>query len=162
MPNLDDLEFDEVRDDREDFQLRRARLGPQLGVTRVGASLWEVEPGKAAYPYHFHLTEDEIVVVLEGTPSLRTPDGWRELEQGEVVGFPVGEAGAHQIANRSDSTVRFLAISNSGMPEVVVQPDANKIGVMERRAPDGGGLREWHRRGDRVTYFEDVPPPDTA
>jgi uncharacterized cupin superfamily protein len=40
-------------------------------------------------------------VVLEGTPSLRTPDGWRELEQGEVVSFLRGEDGAHQIVNRS-------------------------------------------------------------
>jgi uncharacterized cupin superfamily protein len=159
MPNLNDLEFDDVRTGREEFECRRARLGPQTGVTRVGASLWELPPGKAAYPYHFHLTEDEIVILLEGTLSLRTPDGWRDMEQGEVAGFPVGEAGAHQVVNRTDSTVRFLAVSNSGMPEVVVQVDGNKIGAFERRA-DGGGLREWYRRGDAVPYFEDVPAPE--
>jgi uncharacterized cupin superfamily protein len=158
VPNLDDIEFDDVRTD-EGFHLRRARLGPQTGVTRVGASLWELPAGKAAYPYHFHLTEDEIVIVLEGTLSLRTPEGWSELREGDFVGFPVGEAGAHQVVNRGDTTARFLAVSNSGMPEVVVQPDANKIGSFERR-PDGGGLREWHRRGDKVPYFEDVPPPE--
>jgi uncharacterized cupin superfamily protein len=161
MPNLNDLEFDDVRRGRDEFECRRARLGLQTGVTRVGASLWEVPPGKAAYPYHFHLTEDEIVIVLEGTLSLRTPEGWRELEQGEVVGFPVGEAGAHQVVNRTDSLVRFLAVSNSGQPEVVVQVDANKIGAFERR-PDGGGIREWYRRGEAVPYFEDVPPPESA
>ena len=158
MPNLNHLEFD---DDRrgDGIHVRRARLGLQVGVERVGASLWELPPGKAAYPYHFHLTEDEIVILLEGTLSLRTPEGWREMEQGEVVGFPVGEAGAHQVVNRTGSTVRFLAVSNSGMPEVVVQVDANKIGCFERR-PDGGGLREWYRRGEAVPYFEDVPAPE--
>ena len=158
MPNLNDLEFDDVRQG-EGFECRRARLGLQTGVTRVGASLWELPPGRAPYPYHFHLTEDEILILLEGTLSLRTPEGWRDMEQGEVVGFPVGEAGAHQVVNRTGSTVRFLAISNSGMPEAVVQVDANKIGVFERR-PDGGGIREWYRRGDSVSYLEDVPAPE--
>ena len=158
MPNLDRLDFDDVRDG-EGFESRRARLGPQVGVERVGASLWEVPPGQAAYPYHFHLTEDEILILLEGKLSLRTPDGWRELEQGDVVGFPVGEAGAHQVVNRTDSLVRFLAVSNSGAPEAVVQVDADKIGIFER-APGGAGIREWYRRGDKVAYFEDVPPPE--
>jgi uncharacterized cupin superfamily protein len=158
VPNLNHLEFD---DDREGdgFTCRRARLGLQTGVERVGASLWELPPGQAAYPYHFHLTEDEIVILLEGTLSLRTPDGWRDLEQGDVVGFPVGEAGAHQLVNRGDATARFLAVSNSGAAEAVVQVDAGKIGIFER-APGGGGIREWYRRGDRVGYFEDVPPPE--
>jgi uncharacterized cupin superfamily protein len=158
MPNLNDLDFDDVRE-HDGFDVRRARLGLQTGLTRVGASLWEVPPGQAAYPYHFHLTEDELLILLEGTLSLRTPDGWRELEQGEVVGFPVGERGAHEVVNRTDATVRFLAISNSGMPEAVVQVDANKIGIFER-PPGGGGLREWYRRADAVPYFGDVSPPE--
>jgi uncharacterized cupin superfamily protein len=158
VPNLNRLDFD---DDVEwgGFTLRRARLGPEIGVERVGASVWELPPGQAAYPYHFHLTEDEILILLEGTLSLRTPEGWRELEQGEVVGFPVGERGAHQVVNRGESTARFLAVSNSGATEAVVQVDADKIGVLERR-PGGGGIREWYRRADRKPYLEDVPPPE--
>lgn len=158
MPNLNEPEFD---DDRswEGFTVRRARLGPSVGVQRVGASLWELPAGQAAYPYHFHLTEDEIVIVLEGTLSLRTPEGWRELPEGEVAGFPVGEAGAHQVVNRTGSTVRFLAVSNSGATEAVVQVDADKIGVFER-APGGGGIREWYSRADQRPYFDGVPPPD--
>ncbi len=158
MPNLNRLEFDDVREG-EGFNCRRARLGLQTGVRRVGASLWELPAGQSAYTYHFHLTEDEILILLEGTLSLRTPEGWRELEQGEVVGFPVGEAGAHQVVNRTGSTVRFLAVSNSGATEAVVQPDADKIGIFER-PPGGGGIREWYRRGDTVPYFEDVPQPE--
>jgi uncharacterized cupin superfamily protein len=158
VPNLGDLEFDDVRSGNG-IHIRRARLGPTVGVTRVGASVWELPPGQAAYPFHYHLTEDEILILLEGTLSLRTPDGWSELAEGDVAGFPVGEAGAHQVVNRGESTARFLAISNSGATEAVVQPDANKIGVFERR-PEGGGIREWHRRGDAVGYFEDVPKPD--
>jgi hypothetical protein len=56
----------------------------QAGAQRLGLSLWELLPGEAAYPYHFHLVDEELVVVLEGRPSLRTPDGWRDLERGET------------------------------------------------------------------------------
>jgi len=156
MVNIEQPQYDELRDG-EGFTCKRARIGRQAGAERLGLSLWEVEPGQAAYPYHAHLTEEELVIVLEGRPSLRTPEGRRDLEPGEVVSFPRGEQGAHQIANRSDATVRFLAFSTSGEPDVVLQPDSGKVGAFERR-PDGGGLRVWFRRDDAVGYYEGESP----
>src|SRR5215218_5985951 len=99
MPSIRDPDFDEPRE-QPGFRCLRARLGRQAGCERLGFSLFEVPPGEAAYPYHFHLTEEELVIVLSGRPSLRTADGWRELAEGEVIAFPRGEEGAHQIANR--------------------------------------------------------------
>jgi uncharacterized cupin superfamily protein len=155
--NIERAVFDEPRE-QEGFRAQRARLSRQASAERLGLSLWEVEPGQAAYPYHLHLTEEEIVVVLEGTPSLRTPDGWRELEQGEVVSFLRGEEGAHQIVNRSAGTVRFLAFSPSGEPDIVVQPDSGKVGAFER-LPDGGGMRLWFRREDERDYYDGESAP---
>jgi len=74
------------------------------------------------------------------------------------VSFPVGEAGAHQIFNRSEQPVTFLAISSSGRPDVVVHPDSGKIGVGER-LPKGGGLRGFFRRKARVDYWTGEEPP---
>ena len=125
--------------------------------TRLGVSLWELPPGEVAYPYHFHLGEEEVLIVLEGAPHLRTPEGWRQLPEGEVVAFPVGEDGAHQIDNRTDATIRFLAVSTHGQPEVTVYPDEDKIGFGERH-PRGGGLRAFFRAGDAVDYHEGVLP----
>jgi uncharacterized cupin superfamily protein len=155
--NIERPDFDEPRE-QEGFRAQRARLSRQAGAERLGLSLWEVPPGEAAYPYHAHLTEEEIVVVLDGSPSLRTPDGWRELEQGEVVTFLRGEDGAHQIVNRTDETVRFLAFSTSGEPDVVLQLDSGKVGAFERR-PDGSGMRLWFRREDERDYYDGESPP---
>jgi uncharacterized cupin superfamily protein len=155
--NIEKADFDEPRE-QDGFRALRARISRQAGAERLGLSLWEVPPGQAAYPYHAHLTEEELVVVLAGRPSLRTPQGWRNLDQGEVVSFPRGEAGAHQIANRTEETVRFLAFSPSGEPDVVIQPDSGKIGAFERR-PDGGGLRVWFRREDEAVYWDGESPP---
>ena len=91
-------------------------------------------PGEAAYPYHAHLTEEELVIVLEGAPSLRTPSGWRDLEQGEVVSFLRGEPG-------------MLAALRQRVQ-----------GAFER-LPAGGGLRLWFRREDEVDYYDGESPP---
>jgi len=157
MANIYDPEFDESRE-HPGFCCRRARLSRQAGSQRLGLSLWELPPGEAAYPYHFHLGEEELIVVLDGRPTLRTPDGWRELAPGEVVAFLVGAEGAHQIVNRSDETVRFLAFSPLAGPDIVVRPDSGTLGAYERR-PDGGGLREVYRRADAVDYYEGESPP---
>ena len=98
-------------------------------------SLWELPPSEAAYPYHYHLAEEELLVVLDGRPSMRTPDGWRDLLEGEVVPFLRGEQGAHQLLNRTEETVRFLAFSTNGEPDIVLYPDSGKLGAFERLPP---------------------------
>jgi uncharacterized cupin superfamily protein len=155
--NLDEAVFDEARD-RDGFRAERARLGWAIGCTRLGVSLWEVPPGEAAYPYHFHLAEEELLLVLAGAPSLRSPDGWSELAEGDLVSFPRGEDGAHQLANRTDAVVRLLSVSTNGEPDIVLYPDSGKIGPAERR-PDGGGLRLFFRIADEVDYWDGETPP---
>lgn len=156
MPNIYEPAWDEPRD-HDGFRAKRARLGYALGAERVGISLWEIPPGELAYPYHFHLAEEELLVVLEGAPVLRTPDGVRRLARGEVVRFPMGEDGAHQLRNDGDEAVRFLGISTHGQPDVVLYPDEQKVSAAERR-PDGGGLKLFFRVDDAVDYWEGVAP----
>ena len=99
--NINDPVFDEPRE-HPGFRCSRARVSRQAGSERLGLSLWELPPSEAAYPYHYHLAEEELLVVLEGRPSMRTPDGWRDLLEGEVVPFLRGEQGAHQLLNRTE------------------------------------------------------------
>jgi uncharacterized cupin superfamily protein len=157
-PNVNQPEFDEPRD-VAGFVARRARMGRQMGSEKLGVSFWELPPGQAAYPYHWHMTEEEMLVVLEGAPHLRTPEGWRELGEGEVVAFPRGEEGGHQVMNRTGETVRFLAFSTQPGPDIVMYPDSGKLGAYERR-PDGSGLRRMFRLEDAVDYHDgETPPP---
>ena len=153
-PNLFDPQFDEQRS-HPGFNARRARIGRAAGSERLGASVWELEPGQAAYPYHAHLGDEELIVALEGTASLRTADGWRELRPGEVVAFRRGEQGAHQIANRGGERVRFLAVSTSGDPDIVLYPDEGKLGAAERRQ-DGPGLARFFFVDQAVDYWDGV------
>jgi uncharacterized cupin superfamily protein len=158
MPNVYRPEFEEG-ERPEGFRSRRARIGYQLGTELIGCSLWELPPGEAAYPYHFHYADEELVIVLSGRPSLRTPEGTRQLEEGEAIHFPLGEEGAHQILNATEEPATLLAVSSHGRPDVVVYPDSGKIGVGERK-PRGGGLRAFFRRSDAVDYFDGEWPPE--
>jgi uncharacterized cupin superfamily protein len=156
-PNIYSPDWDEPRE-QEGFRALRARLGRQAGSRDLGASLWELPPGEAAYPYHFHLAEEELIVVLNGRPLLRARGGWRRLEEGEVVSFLVGEEGGHQLHNDTDTPVRLLALSTQ-RPDVVVYPDSGKVGAFER-IPEGGGLYKLFRLEDATGYWEGERPPE--
>jgi uncharacterized cupin superfamily protein len=155
-------EFD-ADQDRAGFTYRRAKIGWQAGAERLGASLYEVPPGQATFPYHAHTANEELLIVLAGEPSLRTPAGWRELESGEVVSFRTGAEGAHQVANRSDHPARVLLVSTMVAPEVNLYPDSAKL-MAATRAPGaaGEGFQEAYRRAEATDYWEGEEPPEAG
>jgi uncharacterized cupin superfamily protein len=158
--NVFEPDFD-ANDDRAGFVRRRAAVGRQAGAQQLGATLHDLPPGATAYPYHFHYANEELMVVLSGRPSLRTPDGWEELAEGDVVAHPVGPKGAHQVTNRSDTPVRFLMLSEMNGPEVVVYPDSDKLGARADAPSPNTPSELWKvfRAADDVDYFEGEEPP---
>ena len=61
--------------------------------------MYQVEPGNKQGPFHTHHANEEWAIVLLGEPTLRTHEGEQQLRQGDVVAFPRGKEGAHQIRN---------------------------------------------------------------
>jgi uncharacterized cupin superfamily protein len=111
--------------------------------------MYEVAPGKKQGPYHTHHGNEEWAIVIRGRPRLRTPEGERELREGDVVCFPRGKAGAHQVINRTDEPVRVLVLSTLLMPDVVEYLDS---GVVAATSPADGRL--FHARvGPEVEYW---------
>ena len=106
---------------------RGTRLGPRVGARDLGCSLYELDPGGQATPYHTHYANEELLIVLDGALELRTPDGVREVERGAIVAFPCGPAGAHRLRNVSDAPARYLLISTMRFPEVAEQVDTGTI-----------------------------------
>jgi uncharacterized cupin superfamily protein len=121
----------------------------------LGLSLYELPPGQRQPLYHFHHGIEELVVVLSGTPTLRTPDGERELQAGDVVHFPKGPDGAHQVINRSEEPARYMIAASHVATEVVEYPDSGKIAVMSRgTSQTGKPLWGIHRLENEVDYFD--------
>jgi uncharacterized cupin superfamily protein len=143
------------------FRHRGESVGHKAGSEHLGASVYELPPAEASFPYHYHLANEELLVVLAGQPHLRTPDGWRQLQEGDVVAFPRGERGAHQVLNRTEENVRLLMLSEMRHPEIPVYPDSGKVGVREYPpGSDRAGMRLNFRAGEAVDYWDGERPPE--
>ena len=126
---LSDAKFEYDPGDPEGFRSGMARFGRDFGAQDSGATLYELKPGEAVCPYHYEYGEEEWAMALDGAVTLRTPAGTEPLEPFEVVFFPKGPAGAHQILNDTDSTVRVLMWSAVVYPTATAYPDSDKVGV---------------------------------
>jgi len=111
--------------------LRATRLARHAGADRLAANLYELEPAAVVSPLHFHHRNEELLFVLSGTPSLRRSDtDIRRLSPGEIVAFPAGPDGAHEILNESDHPARVLICATNDLPEVAEQTDADRLAVI--------------------------------
>ena len=124
--NLNSDKWDGTRD-REGWRIKAALVGEPIGGELIGATMSEVEPGSKLWPYHTHHANEEWVIVLRGEPTLRTHEGEQALKEGDVVCFPRGKEGAHQISNRTDSPIRVLMLSSMIPGEVIEYLDTGKI-----------------------------------
>jgi uncharacterized cupin superfamily protein len=110
----------------EDFK-GRLDIGGALGSAETAMYLYDVAPGDS-FPYHYEYVEEWLLVLI-GAVAVRTPGGEHELRPGDLVRYPPGPEGAHQITNRSDTTARVLLFSKAVAPAVSVYPDTDTIGV---------------------------------
>ena len=142
-------------DDPPGFASARLRLGPALGASRLGASLYELPPGQAICPYHYEYGEEEWLLVLEGRPTIRHPEGTDELEPWVAVCFAPGPSGAHAVRNDSADTVRVLMFSNVVHPCATVYPDSDKVAVWTGNREDDVIVR---RESDVDYWLGETPP----
>jgi uncharacterized cupin superfamily protein len=131
----------------EGFRHRSVRVGRELGAQLLGCSLYELPPGERVCPYHLHWANEEWLIVVAGSPTLRTPEGERVLAVGDVVAFPEGDAGAHSVSNGSDAPAR-VAIFSTRRHGSVTYPDSDKIGAGPPHE------RLYLHRGDAVDYWD--------
>jgi uncharacterized cupin superfamily protein len=124
------------------------RLGPKLGASRLGMSVYDLPPGEAICPYHFEWTDEEWLIVIAGAPTLRTPDGEVVLRPGDVACFPAGPSGAHFVCNGTDDPVRVAMISTKNEFGIAEYPDSDKVGVW------AGDTHYMLRRAAHLDYWD--------
>jgi uncharacterized cupin superfamily protein len=148
---------DEWTDGTEEpgFRNRERPLGETLGAQKLGGTIYLIEPGQRICPYHWHFGEEEWLLVLEGTVTLRTPDGERELARGAVAVFPTGPGGAHDVRCNGAEAARVLMLSTMSDPEMCVYPDSGKISASGGfLRTDGARARLLNRDAANLGYFD--------
>ncbi len=104
-----------------------------------------LDSGKFSYPYHFHRNAEEIFVIISGSVTLRTPDEFKELFEGDIVFFEMGPKGAHQLYNHTNNPCTFLDIRTTVGIDICEYPDSGKINILP--------YQEIYQKQDIVDYY---------
>jgi uncharacterized cupin superfamily protein len=153
--NIHDAEFTYDGTEPDGFVSGEA-LGLQAsGGTALNVRLYEARPGQALCPYHYEY-EEEWLLVIDGAPTLRDPDGEHQLKRGDLICFRVGPEGAHQVINRADGPAHVMMWSSAREPAIAVYPDSDKIAVYAPNKDDTGMVR---RRDASVDYWDGETGP---
>jgi len=150
--NLRDVELSEDSRARDGNRFLRTMIGQAVGAKLTGLSVYELPPGEAAWAYHYELNREEWLLVVAGDVVVRTPNGDRPRSVGDIVCFPPGADGAHQVRNDSDAPARFAMPSSfAGEGYVAVRPDSNTALIV------GPGFRRIVPLDEDLAYWDREP-----
>lgn len=125
---IDEVPWEEYAQGKR-FASRYRQVGDYGGSQHVGVLIEELAPGKQACPNHYHYLEEEQLMMLEGTATLRLGDDTYILAAGSYVVFPAGQKAGHSIYNHSAAPCRYLVIGERNPHDVIVYPDSNRVSV---------------------------------
>jgi uncharacterized cupin superfamily protein len=148
--NVFDAPYDYIPRDPEGYRAGLVRIGHAIGARMMGATVYELPPGEAVCPFHYHYGNEEWLLVLDGSPTLRTSEGEESLTAGDVVCFRAGPGGAHKVCNAGDAPAHVLMFSTRSKPSVAVYPDSDKVAIWPGNKRDDLILR----RDARIGYWE--------
>lgn len=134
--------------EHEGYEYFKRPLVTKDAAEGCAVAYYEVPPGKAAYPYHYHMKNEECFYMIRGKGILKTPQGEREVLAGEFLYFPANEAGAHKLTNASETEMLvYIDFDTRHDLEVSFYPDSQKIGIW------GKGIDKLYRTEDQVEYY---------
>jgi uncharacterized cupin superfamily protein len=118
-------------EEHQKYEYFKHLIVPKKSENQCTVSIMEIPPQKSAYPYHFHMGITEVFYIICGKGSLETPDGNKEVAQGDVIIFPPGKDGAHRILNTSKSDMLvYLDCDTISTPDVAFYPHSEKVGLI--------------------------------
>jgi uncharacterized cupin superfamily protein len=147
--------IDEVKLERVEraplYDTRTGSLSDGTAAKKLGAGVDILEPGKVACPYHYHLAQDEMFVILEGEGTLRVAGERLPVRAGDVVFIPPGPEYPHHLINTGTVPMKYLSISTQERPEICYYPDSDKLAAF------AAGHRMVQRRADALDYWDGEP-----
>ena len=135
--------------EHEEYVYRRRKFLGFGETNNTCVSIYEIPPGKAAYPYHYHHKNEETFFILRGHGLLKTPEGEKTVSAGDLLFFPANCDGAHKLTNLSDTeALVYLDVDVVHGLDVAVYPETGKLGVW------GKNINRIWRQQDDVDYYD--------
>ena len=120
------------------------------GGNGCSAAFYEIPPKKSNYPYHYHTNTTEIFYIISGCGTLKTPEGDKPVQAGDLVICPPYEKGAHKITNASETEMlTYLDVDTASDSDIAFYPDSGKVGVLAQ-----GHYAAWFKKTDEAAYYE--------
>ena len=132
-------------------------LGRATGAKGIGCSLYEVPPGKTAFPNHYHCANEEAIYILSGTGTIRLGDARVAVRAGDWIAMPIGPDHAHQMINDGKEPLIYLCVSTAHKCEVVLYPDSGKLGLWAGPSPMTPWIRTIKRNDESLDYWDSEP-----
>lgn len=137
------------KNQHEDYEYYKRVLVPHGSANQCAISVYEIPPGKSAYPYHYHTKNEETFYIISGSGLLKTPNGCKNVSAGDFLFFPANEKGAHKLTNSSESEMLiYIDFDTSNDLEVLFYPDSGKIGVWSE------GINKLFKANQQVEYYD--------
>jgi uncharacterized cupin superfamily protein len=147
--------IDEVKLEHQEraplYDTRCGGVTEGTAATKLGAGFDILEPGKIGCPYHYHLAQEEMFVILEGEGTLRVAGERLPVRAGDVIVIPPGPEYPHHLINTGSMPMKYLSISTQERPEICYYPDSNKLGAFAK------DHRLMQRKGESLDYWTDEP-----
>lgn len=103
------------------------RLADAGGLTQFGANLVILAPGAKSSLRHWHLQEDEFVMITMGACTLVQDAGETPMTMGDCAAFPAGSTDGHHFINHTDTEARFLVVGTKARHEVATYSDVDMV-----------------------------------
>ena len=133
----------------EGYSYIRKDVVSEKDALQCRVAVYEISPGRSAYPYHYHLKNEEVFYIISGQGLLRTPDGERKVSQGNFMFFPANENGAHKLTNISETeSLVYIDFDTENNIDIAVYPDSKKIGIW------GKDVDKLYLMDRNVRYYE--------
>lgn len=135
---------------QEGYEYYKRELVPKGFAQQCAISLYEIPPGKSAYPYHYHVKNEEAFYIISGEGTLKTPLGNKSVSAGDFLFFPANEKGAHKLMNTSETEMLiYLDFDTYNDIDVAFYPDSEKIGIW------GKSINQVYKTNEQVDYYKD-------
>ncbi len=138
------------KNEHEGYEYKKYEVTKRSEFNQAYICFYEIMPGKAAFPKHYHSYNTECFYIIEGEGKIETEGEEFSIKKGDIIVFPCGKAGTHKIINTSSNqNLLYIDFDTTNSPDIIHYVDSNKIGVIQH-----GISSEFYREGDQVDYYE--------
>jgi len=137
------------KSEHPDYEYKKQQIVGRGSSDQCIVSVYEIPPGKAAYPFHYHTKNEEVFFIIKGCGKLRTPEGEQLVGEGDFMFFSANGDGAHKLINISETEpLVYIDFDTKNDIDVAIYPDSNKIGIW------GKDINRLYNMSSAVDYYE--------